>query len=63
MDKEIAKEQNPLGKRPIPQMLLSLAVPAVIANLVNAVYNTSIKYLSVIGSVILEMPQHTLLSH
>ena len=39
MDKEIAKEQNPLGTRPIPQMLLSLAVPAVIANLVNAVYN------------------------
>ena len=39
MKKEIVKEQNPLGTRPIPQMLLSLAVPAVIANLVNAVYN------------------------
>ena len=39
MEKEIVKEQNPLGIRPIPQMLLSLAVPAVIANLVNAVYN------------------------
>ena len=39
MEKEIVKEQNPLGTRPIPQMLLSLAVPAVIANLVNAVYN------------------------
>lgn len=39
MEKEIVTEQNPLGTRPIPQMLLSLAVPAVIANLVNAVYN------------------------
>ena len=39
MEKEIVKEQNPLGTRPISQMLLSLAVPAVIANLVNAVYN------------------------
>ena len=39
MEKAIVKEQNPLGTRPIPQMLLSLAVPAVIANLVNAVYN------------------------
>lgn len=36
---EIVTEQNPLGTRPIPQVLLSLAVPAVIANLVNAVYN------------------------
>lgn len=39
MEKEIAFEKNPLGTRQIPQMLLSLAVPAVIANLVNAVYN------------------------
>ncbi|MBD5136738.1 MAG: MATE family efflux transporter [Lachnospiraceae bacterium] len=39
MEKDIVKEQNPLGTRPIPQMLLSLAVPAVIANLVNAIYN------------------------
>lgn len=39
MEKEIIKEKNPLGTRPVPQMLLSLAVPAVIANLVNAVYN------------------------
>ena len=39
MEKELVKEQNPLGTRPVPQMLLSLAVPAVIANLVNAVYN------------------------
>ena len=29
MEKEIIKEQNPFGTRPIPQMLLSLAVPAV----------------------------------
>lgn len=36
---EIVTEQNPLGTRPIPQILVSLAVPAVIANLVNAVYN------------------------
>lgn len=39
MNKEIAFEKNPLGTRPIPQLLLSLAVPAVIANLVNSVYN------------------------
>jgi len=39
LNKEISFEKNPLGIRPIPQMLLSMAVPAVIANLVNAVYN------------------------
>ena len=31
--------ENPLGTRPIPGLLLSLAVPSVIANLVNALYN------------------------
>ena len=31
--------ENPLGTRPIPELLLSLAVPSVIANLVNALYN------------------------
>lgn len=39
MNEETVAKQNPLGIRPIPHMLLSLAVPAVIANLVNAVYN------------------------
>lgn len=39
MKEEVTIENNPLGTKPIPQMLLSLATPAVIANLVNAVYN------------------------
>ncbi len=39
MKKEVTIEKNPLGTKPIPQMLLSLAIPAVIANLVNAIYN------------------------
>lgn len=30
---------NPMGYKPIPKLLLSLAVPAVIANVVNALYN------------------------
>lgn len=30
---------NPMGCSPVPQLLLSLAVPAVIANVVNALYN------------------------
>lgn len=33
------KKENPFGVRPIPRLLLSLAVPAVIANLVNSLYN------------------------
>lgn len=31
--------ENPMGTRSIPRLLLSLAIPAVIANLVNALYN------------------------
>ncbi|MBR3196292.1 MAG: MATE family efflux transporter [Clostridia bacterium] len=30
---------NPMGSKPIPRLLFSLAVPAVIANVVNALYN------------------------
>ncbi|EET62899.1 MATE efflux family protein [Marvinbryantia formatexigens DSM 14469] len=31
--------ENPMGYKPIPKLLFSLAVPAVIANVVNALYN------------------------
>lgn len=31
--------ENPMGTRPLPQLLFSMAVPAVIANLVNSLYN------------------------
>lgn len=31
--------ENPMGTRPLPGLLLSMAVPAVIANLVNSLYN------------------------
>lgn len=33
------KAPNPMGTKPIPKLLMQLAIPAVIANLVNAVYN------------------------
>lgn len=33
------KEQNPLGYKPVSKLLASLAIPAVVANLVNALYN------------------------
>lgn len=32
-------ERNKLGVEPIPKLLVSLAIPAIIANLVNALYN------------------------
>lgn len=32
-------EKNPMGEKSIPKLLISLAVPAVIANVVNALYN------------------------
>lgn len=32
-------EENPLGYKPIPKLLFSFAVPAVIANVVNSLYN------------------------
>ncbi|MBR1741688.1 MAG: polysaccharide biosynthesis C-terminal domain-containing protein, partial [Lachnospiraceae bacterium] len=33
------KEENPLGTRPVGKLLFSLAIPAIIANVVNALYN------------------------
>lgn len=33
------KEENPLGTKPLGPLLFSLAVPAIIANVVNALYN------------------------
>ena len=38
MEEEI-KELNPLGYKPVGKLLKSLAIPAIIANLVNALYN------------------------
>lgn len=34
-----AEKENPLGTRPLGKLLFSLAVPAIIANVVNALYN------------------------
>ena len=34
-----AEKENPLGTKPLGKLLFSLAVPAVIANVVNALYN------------------------
>lgn len=31
--------ENPMGYKPIPKLLLSLAIPAIIANVINALYN------------------------
>lgn len=39
MSEEIVLEENPLGTRPLGKLLFSLAVPAIIANVVNALYN------------------------
>ena len=39
MPDEIAKEENPLGTKPLGGLLFSLAVPAIIANVVNSLYN------------------------
>lgn len=36
---EETKELNPLGYKPVGKLLKSLAIPAIIANLVNALYN------------------------
>ena len=38
MQEEI-KELNPLGYKSVGKLLKSLAIPAIIANLVNALYN------------------------
>lgn len=39
MSEEIKRKENPLGTKPLPGLLFSLAVPTVIANIVNALYN------------------------
>jgi len=36
---ELPKANNPLGTKPVHKLLFSLAVPAIIANLVNSLYN------------------------
>ena len=36
---EMNTKENPMGTQPLSKLLLSLAVPAVIANLVNSLYN------------------------
>lgn len=36
---KIVEVKNPMGTRSIPKLLLSLAVPAIVANLVNSLYN------------------------
>ena len=36
---EMMREENPLGTRPLRGLLFSLAVPAMIANVVNSLYN------------------------
>ena len=38
----MAKRTNDLGNDPVPQLLLRLAVPAVTAQVVNALYNLSL---------------------
>ncbi len=35
----VQKKENPLGTKPLPGLLMSLAIPAIIANVVNALYN------------------------
>ena len=35
----IQPKENPLGTKPLGKLLLSLAIPAIIANVVNALYN------------------------
>ena len=39
MPNAITKEENPLGTKPLGKLLFSLAVPAIIANVVNSLYN------------------------
>ena len=36
---KIIKEENPFGYKPVGKLLTSMAIPAVVANLVNALYN------------------------
>lgn len=39
MSEKNLQQENPLGTRPLGRLLFSLAVPAIIANVVNALYN------------------------
>ena len=39
MPDAITKEENPLGTKPLGGLLFSLAVPAIIATVVNSLYN------------------------
>lgn len=40
MEEELqVKHENPLGTKPLGRLLLSLAIPAIVANVVNALYN------------------------
>ncbi|MBQ8177989.1 MAG: MATE family efflux transporter [Clostridia bacterium] len=39
VQENIIESKNPLGTKPIFKLLLSLAIPAIIANLVNSLYN------------------------
>ncbi len=39
MDNEKIQKENPLGTKPLGRLLCSLAIPAIIANVVNALYN------------------------
>jgi len=39
MDVKTAPTENPLGTKPLGRLLFSLAIPTVIANVVNALYN------------------------
>ncbi len=39
MSEAVKKAENPLGTKPLGGLLFSLAMPAIIANVVNAVYN------------------------
>lgn len=35
----MSETKNRMGYQPIPKLLLSLAIPAIIANVINAMYN------------------------
>ena len=39
MEKLQVAQENPLGTKPLGRLLLSLAIPAIVANVVNALYN------------------------
>ena len=39
VQENVSIKESPMGTKPIPKLLLSLAIPAIIANLVNSLYN------------------------